>query len=119
MDKEKEYLMLIADLRDIRQQLTSLLRHQVSVGEEIRTNNEKYIELNKEFDSKPKESVTLEDLDKIDEAKNNSLVLNEIFDMCGKMCIKKSRKELEIQKRIEQYCKRHNKDLPSFIKKKN
>lgn len=41
----------------------------------------------------------------------------EIFDMYEKMYVKKNRKSLEIQKKIEQYCKRHNKSLPSWIKK--
>lgn len=117
MQENDEYIKLIADLMDLRLQLIYLLQQQQSMSEDLKTIRKESADLKEEILSKPMESVTDEDCNKLQESKSKLQVMLEIFDMYEKMYVKKNRKSLEIQKKIEQYCKRHNKSLPSWIKK--
>lgn len=116
--QEKEYFKLYTDLIDARQQLLFLLQHQMAVGDEIKAQEKVQKELDDELSALSKEEIAKGDgelLNKLMVSKSKTLVLLEIFNMYNNMYSKKRRKALEIQKRLEQFCKRHNINMPKIL----
>lgn len=117
MQPEDEYIKLVESFMDLRYQLLYILEKLQSMSKEVKAYRKAALDTQKEILSKPRESITDEDCNKLQETKSKLQVMLEIFDMYEKMYDKKNRKMLEIQKKIEQFCKRHNKPIPSWVKK--
>jgi len=118
MTQEIEYFKLIRDLTDAQQQQCYLIQRLLSVDDEIKALSKQFKEQNDIIQSKPDEERTKEDYNKFFELNNKHKVLCEILDMHKTLHAKKQRRSLELQKRLEQYCKRHGIDLPDSLNKK-
>lgn len=118
MTQEIEYFKLIRDLTDAQQQQCYLIQRLLSVDDDIKALSKQFKERSDIIQSKPDEERTKEDYNNFFELNNKQKVLCEILDMHKTLHAKKQRKTLELQKRLEQYCKRHGIDLPDSLKKK-
>jgi len=115
---EKEYFKFLRDLMDAQQQQCYLIQRLLSVDDDIKTLNIELDEQKDNIQSKPEEEITKEDYNKFFELNNKHKVLCEILELHKNLVEKMRRRTLELQKRVEQYCKRHNIDVPDSLKRK-
>lgn len=118
MSNENEYLKLLKDLMDAQQQHCYLLQRLMSIDAEIKALSKEFKEHDEAMQSKSNDEKTKEDYNKYFEFNNKQKVLCEILEMHNKLQNKMERRTKELQKRLEQYYKRHGIDVPDSLKKK-